>query len=279
MTDVSVPQGRVLATVRESTSELRVPQGTVLTAYNVPAVSMSATQATLGITFRQDGDIQITQARVLAAVRGRTSNPTVRAWTYTMDGHDFYILRLGNFGTLVYDVLTEEWYEWDVAGYPILPLSTGINWYGADALAGGFGSNVLCGDDSFGSLYFLDPTGIYDDDPLLGNERPVKFNRVVQGQLPIRSYDVIPCFGVALFGDIGEADEALTVTLELSDDAGVIYTDQGPLTLTPGDYVQRIEWRSLGSMTAPGRLFRILDDGAFARIDGLELLEADDGAG
>jgi hypothetical protein len=37
-----------------------------------------------------------------------------------------------------------------------------------------------------------------------------------------------------------------------------------------------LSWYSLGQIQAPGRLFRITDDGAVARIDGMEMNDPDD---
>jgi hypothetical protein len=276
MGDINSPQGRVLATLRQSAPGMNVPQAASMVAYNVPAMTIAGTQATLGAAIRQNADLSITQGRVLVAVRGRIANPTVRAWTFTLDGHDFYVLRLGNIETLVYDTLAEEWYNWDAGELPFLPLSTGINWYGGAKVAGAFGSNVLCGDDSFGSLYLMDPEDISDDNPILGFDRSAKFERVVQGQASVRGYDSISCFGVCLYGSIGQADEELTIKLETSDDSGISYVDRGTVTVVPGQTSTRVQWRSLGSMNTPGRLFRLTDNGAFTRIDALEMQETGD---
>jgi hypothetical protein len=91
------------------------------------------------------------------------------------------------------------------------------------------------------------------------------------GQISIKGgYSSIPCFGVQLYGSIGSGDGELTVGLTYSDDRGFSYADAGEITLTPEAYTQRVNWRSLGSMRAPGRLFRITDTGALKRIDGME---------
>jgi hypothetical protein len=66
------------------------------------------------------------------------------------------------------------------------------------------------------------------------------------------------------------------VMLEISDDAGVTFDDMGTVTVTAGDTSPELSWYSLGQITAPGRLFRITDDGAIARIDGMEMNDPDD---
>jgi len=50
--------------------------------------------------------------------------------------------------------------------------------------------------------------------------------------------------------------------------------DAGAITVEPGNYFQEFAWRSLGKIGAPGRLFQLVDYGAFARIDELDI---DDG--
>jgi hypothetical protein len=49
----------------------------------------------------------------------------------------------------------------------------------------------------------------------------------------------------------------------------------GVLTIQEGDRSFRLEWQSLGSMRAPGRLFTISDYGAMRRVDGLEMVVPD----
>jgi hypothetical protein len=64
------------------------------------------------------------------------------------------------------------------------------------------------------------------------------------------------------------------LTLYTSDDAGKTYDDHGLVTVEAGNFDAEISWYSLGQMTAPGRLFKIVDNGAVARIDGLEMNDA-----
>jgi 2-methylcitrate dehydratase PrpD len=45
------------------------------------------------------------------------------------------------------------------------------------------------------------------------------------------------------------------------------------VTVTAGEFTPELSWYSLGQIGAPGRLFKIVDDGAVARIDGAPLNE------
>jgi hypothetical protein len=66
------------------------------------------------------------------------------------------------------------------------------------------------------------------------------------------------------------------VRLEISDDAGATFDDMGSVGITDSANYPELAWYSLGQIEAPGRLFKITDDGAIARIDGLEMNDPDD---
>lgn len=279
--DLRVTLGRSLVAINFPTEFARITQGRITVAALHDTV-LDVTQARVQAAITPDNDIRVVQARVLAAVKGRTANHRVRAWTFSLDGHDFYVLRLGMTLTLVYDVYSEQWMDWDAFSQEFWPVNCGINWVGGvgllDADGNSYGSNVLVGDDSHGLLWFLDPELPYDESPVLGD--PVEeyyFERVIQGQVPMNGREVLPCFTVWLTTDMGEpAYLGAGVTLEISDDAGKTYDDMGTVTVTAGENSPELAWYSLGQIQAPGRLFRITDDGAVARIDNMEMNDPDD---
>jgi len=208
---------------------------------------------------------------VMAILRGRVDDPKVRVWTYTLDGHDFYVIRLGNIETLVYDTHSEQWSVFGDEGNDLWKAYQGINWLGSEQLAHLHGSNIVVGDDSNGSLYFLNPEQYTDDHRVDGADNPQTFQRIFQGQLNKRGYDYERCFAVELLGSIGQMDNPLLtdIALTYSDDRGNTYVDAGTVTVANGDLGARVDWRSLGSFTAPGRIFKITDTGGFFRIDSL----------
>jgi hypothetical protein len=222
------------------------------------------------------GELEVSQVGALVVGRGRIDNPKLRAWTFTLDGHDFYVLRLGDSGSLVYDTYSGQWTEWTSPDLPFWRANNGNNWTGGQKLSPNFGSDVLVGDDVHGLLYFLDPEQPYDQTPLdYAEQQETYFERVVMGQVPARGRQPIECNVVYLTTDLGApAFTGAGVTLFTSDDAGNSFTDQGAVTVVAGDYSQELSWRSLGDITAPGRLFKIVDTGAVTRIDGLEMNDA-----
>lgn len=261
--------------VGESAPDAKVSQFDALTVYNIPSESADVSQLGVNIVAESAPDAWVSQFDVIVVMSGRTANPNVIAWTYSMDDHDYYILKLGETETLVYDFYSEQWSVWGSDDANLWAVSTGKNWLGGRRWAETYGSNVLVGDYDTGALYFLDPYGSTDDDPVDGETTPHLFTREITGQVATRSIGVVPCHGVQLMGAIGETLESslASVTLSTSDDQGHTYDDHGTLTVDVGDYNARVEWRSLGSFVAPGRLFKVRDYGALHRIDYLEMID------
>lgn len=277
---VRASQARVLAVVSTPAEAAFVSQARAQ-AVASQAVNARVSQAQVRAIVDSTMKVRVSQARVLAVCRGRVSDPKIRAWTFSLDNHDFYVLRLGNTETLLYDRYAEQWYVWGSGNSDLWKAFTGQNWQGGYKWAGE-GSNVLVGDDGNGSLYFLDPSRFYDDDSVFGEETPREFMREITGQVGIRGVDSVPCYGVQLIGSVGEMTQSglTAVTLYTSDDQGHTWDEHGTLTIDNGAYDARAEWWSLGSFNAPGRLFRVRDFGALSRIDYLEMMDdpdADDG--
>jgi hypothetical protein len=260
--------------------DIQATQAYVLALTQEPAQAMNVTQAYVNALVNEEQEIRVTQAYIMALVRGRTEDPQVRAWTFTLDGHDYYVLRLGAAETLVYDTHSEQWYVWGSDDSDLWKAYTGSNWSDGHTLAAtqGASTSIIVGDDGNGALYFLDTDAYVDDDSLYGSDVPRQYLREATGQVAVRAVDQVPCFGVRVEGSIGEMDNALltAVTLSTSDDRGHTFDDHGTLTIANADYDFRAEWRSLGSFGSPGRLFRVQDYGALHRIDYFDMLEVED---
>lgn len=274
MTDGRVSQ----FTVRSLTegNEANVSQLAVRSIYNFPAEAGRVSQFIVRSLDEPTPRARVSQFLVRAIVRGRIENPTVRAWTFTLDGHDYYVLRLGDTQTLVYDTYSKQWMDWADLGSGTWRANYGINWIGGQGLGIGYGSDVVAGDDNLGLLWFLAPEQPFDGSADDGGD-PIYFDRITMGQVVQTGREVLPCYAAWLTTDMGDpAYEGATVTLEISDDAGVTFSDMGSVEVTLGTTNPQLAWYSLGQIGAPGRLFKITDDGAVARIDSMEMNDPDD---
>lgn len=271
MTDARISQ----ATVRAlgDGSDAQVSQGIVRSIFNYPAEYALVSQAVLRSFDVATPDARVSQAVVRVLYRIDEPTPEIRVWTFTLDGHDYYVLRLGGAETLVYDTYSKRWSNWGTGTSSRWRDRMGCNWPGAVGVSPA--TQVVTGDEIYGTLYFLDPDYPYDDDPISGDANPQPFRRMAQGQVVNRGRTPIDCFGVSLTGSFGDTyDTSLTdVTLAYSDDAGKNYTDAGTLTVPPYDYAARAEWPSLGLIYSPGRMFLITDEGSLARIDSLDMFD------
>jgi hypothetical protein len=268
MTDGRVSQ----AVVRGLTegNEGNVSQLAVRSIFNFPSEAGRVSQIVVRSFNEPTPQLRASQLIVRALIKGRVDEPKIRAWTFTQDGHDYYVLRLGSFfPTLVYDTYSKQWSVYGSGTGDPWRAYTGRNWQGGRRLALPW-SDVIVGDDGTGAIYFLSPDDDYDDDSITGEPRA--FRRRITGQIVVKpGYISAPCFGVQLYGSIGSGAETLNVNLAVSDDRGFNYDDMGDIALDALDYNARVNWLSLGSMVAPGRLFRITDEGALKRVDAIEM--------
>ncbi len=272
---VRAPSAYATALIGTSNS-IRAAQAFARVLYNIPTTGIRASSAYVSVVTKTSNEVRAAAANVTVVWRGRISNPTLRAWTFTLDGHDFYVLRLGDLATLVYDTFAKQWSDWTGEDSLFWRANTGMNWVGGQVFATQYGSNVVVGDDAWGLLWFLDPDLGWDQHPDASNgTQQLPFERAVTGQITTRGRTSIPCYAVFLAGDnygLTATDFTPGVTLETSDDDGRTFDSQGTITV-PVDYSAEdpYEWLSLGQINSPGRLFRITDNGVFARIDGMDM--------
>lgn len=252
--------------------DLRASQLDVIALAIYPTQAIQDSQVDVTALTAAATTLRDSQFDVMVVGRGRVQDPVVRAWPFWLDGHWFYVIRLPTSITLVYDLTTQQWMIYGSENTRLWRAYHGTNWLGSGALMGTYGSNVLCGDDGNGALYLLNPLLATDDDAILGPELPRPFTRTMTGQLTTRNRNMVQNYSVDLMGSIGENDFDLTdITLYTSDDSGHTFVNRGTIEMQTLDYAQRINWTSgLGSFAAPGRLFRIVDNGALQRFDWLD---------
>jgi hypothetical protein len=203
---------------------------------------------------------QIT-ARIL--IRYALDSRQLRAWTFTQDDHDFYVLQLGGEGTLVYDKLTGQWAKWKSPSYGYWRGNDGVQWEGWN----------ICCDTESGILWKIDADGRLD-------EEVTPITSVVTGGISTRMRKHIPNYmaEVALSEGrppAGFEDGTVGITLRTSDDGGQTWTSHGEIVGGGTEEDVCIRWYGLGLISPIGRVFEITDTGYARRIDGLNAEIAD----
>lgn len=176
------------------------------------------------------------------------------AWAFTIDGHVFYVLNTVGPKSLVYDFASGHWYVWFTAGRPFWNMFRGVNWRG----------HVVAADAEGPQLWTVDPYSDLD-------EGVYPIERTVTGFLPLRGKGSVTVGTVQLGASVGVAREPVDVSLRFSDDDGDSWSAWHPVTLEPDNFAQRVQYRSLGRIRPPGRIWELRDTGGLVRIDKLTL--------
>lgn len=259
--------------VAESSPLATMSQLNSLVVYNYPADTGYLSQTSFVTVAESNPIAYVSQLQAIVVYRGRVDNHSVRVWTFSLDGHDFYVVTLGEEVTLVYDLSTDSWSEWSTTGYDVWRAHKGINWIsmGQETYQDqGSQSNVVAGDNNYGLLWTLNPEVGYDEDPETGEE--VVINRKVVGGVQQKLRETIRVNGAYLLACSGSPQlSGASVTLRTSDDMGNTWANHGTVTAEVNNFTQEFAWRSLGLIRAPGRLFEITDNGATVRIDSLDI--------
>jgi len=89
--------------------------------------------------------------------RIRRATGDCSAWTFAVDGHDFYVLRIPGQGTFAYDALTQSWSEFSTYQESVWRPHVGIQHDGV----------ILAGSSVDGKIYKVDPENATDDGTLI----------------------------------------------------------------------------------------------------------------
>lgn len=233
--------------------QARAPQFDVLDAYSAGATNVSARSSQTLVLF--------------AYATGDQGQPRSDSWTFTLDGHRFWVLPLGDEGTWAYDTVTRQWCQLSTQGFTGLNFTHGVMW----------GLRIFGGDALYPFLYELDPTQPQDE-----AWRPVK--HVVTGGIQTRSPNQIGVASFRLTASAGALSDATTsVDLTFSDDNGNTWSRVFSIPMAQGDYSKQLLWPALGSFNAPGRIFQVSDEGGMLSILGadaaLNNFDEEDGGG
>lgn len=184
----------------------------------------------------------------------------IRSWGFEFDGHEFVVYSFGEQGTYVYDDLTGRWSHWYTQGFSgQWNAEIGIYWYDGRYVAATIQDPLVVEmdfdsefDDGFRTIY-----------------------RTVTGLVTLKHRDKnIEVGALHLDASVGAPSYELPnppgprIGMRYSDDEGQTWTEFEYVSLTVGEYAQDVQWRSLGTIFAPGRIFQISDEGGVVRIDG-----------
>lgn len=192
-----------------------------------------------------------TNAQVVTTI-GVPDTERQKAWTFDFDGHTFYVLDLADRGAVAYDLTTKSWSHWDTAGYEgHFNMKNGFHWRG--------GKQVIGGGILAGLLVAFDENSYLDED-----FREVAYE--VNGVVFVSTEKFVRQFALRLVGSparTGLVDNVTPPVLNLSwsDDNGSTWSDPRGIELSMDNPSQRIEFRSLGAFSQPGRIFKMYDSG------------------
>lgn len=271
MTDATAFQIGVYALVSESPQ----PRASQLGAYGLvsqpadfiyasqmPNIVLAAAETSSGLF-----NVYAHQYGAYALVRGVTERRDLRAWPFTQDDHDFWVLQLGEDGTLVFDKLSSQWAQWRSPGKAFWRGNDGVQWEGW---------NICCDTDT-GILWRIDPEGRLDD-----GTTPI--TSLVSGKVTTRMRRNAQCHMAEVALSEGEPPtgvdaSTLAISLRTTDDDGLNFISHGDITGTAIGSDITVRWYGLGVMPAPGRVFEITDTGYARRIDGFNIEVGDEDVG
>lgn len=180
-----------------------------------------------------------------------------KAWSFILDGHKYYVLRLGELGTYVFDFTAQQWSKWRTQGYNYWNNHLGLLW-----------NNKIIAADKFGPV-------IWEIDMDYTNDEGFRdIYHEVTAIIPSRMREWQTLDALYLTASAGYVEEgAPTLTVEFSDDRGNTWEtpEDGVIQLIPDEYAQEFSWLSLGSFTAPGRVIRVSDFGGPVTLESLDM--------
>lgn len=235
----------------------RSTQAYVLTAINFPTAGARTTQAFGLVAAFSTPDVRTTQAYLLVAIKTGAEERALRAWTFTQDDHDFYVLQLGGSATYVFDKLTGQWCQWQSPGLAYWSGEDGCDWEGF---------NVCCDPDT-GKIFKIDP-----DNRLDNNDTPIASQ--VFSVITARFRKLVPIFMAEVAISEGRPPAGIdptTVGIQLRTSDTLNWTDHGVVNGEETGEMTYARWYGLGLAQSPGILFELTDTGYARRIDGLSI--------
>jgi hypothetical protein len=154
-----------------------------------------------------------------------------RAFTYTEEGHYFYVLTIDNITTLVYDMKTALWHTRESLGS-----TWGIRNIISDEKGVLYGADVLSGNIYIVGLDYYTENG----QTILRTAETSPFSNGVD-------YFTLNKFEIDMETGKSQINNEDTITLSFSDDGGVEFKNEHTISLgAQGERKKRVVWRRLG---------------------------------
>lgn len=189
------------------------------------------------IVYRMEGYTpqRISQHAIESAIEGYTSISSAYAFSYTMDGHKFYVLTFPE-ATWVYDASTQLWHERQSFGLSKWRASDYVEAYGKHLVLDSENGNIGELDNDTYTEYGNTMQGIAAAPPIHSDRRRMFMSRF---ELDIET-------GVGLTSGQGSDPQ---IMLEWSDDGGRTFGTRQPWRSIGkiGEYRQRLRWNRMGS--------------------------------
>lgn len=250
-----------------ATRGIRMSQQAALVPYAAGSRAARDTQETALVVFTEGVYDVPRMSQQFALVPWASTPPGAEnrtlAWTFTLDGHLFYVLDLGNEGSFVYDTTTAQWSQFRTEGFLGWNMRVGTTWQQPN--------RVVAGDTQYGEVWEMSPADLLDEE-----FRPIE--HIATGGISTRSRVAFSVENLLVTGSIGaiqDAENGILTKMKFSDDAGKTWSDDYVVTIPPEDWDGEIAYRSLGSFAAPGRIFSFSDLGGMLRIDGADVFIED----
>lgn len=265
--NANFPDGKVRAITGGASPDLRAAGLVARVIYTFPAEEGQTNSAAVRTLWGNSGGVD-SMANLLASrilIKFGRDIRQLRAWTFTQDDHDFYVLNLGDTETLVYDRLTGQWAQWKSPGFAYWRGNDGVQWEGWN----------ICCDSESGKLWIIDPEGRLD-------EETTPITSIVTGGISTRMRKFAPCFMAELALSEGQpptgiAEGSVALSLRTSDDGGLSFTNHGSIAGEGIGEDITVRWYGLGIIPPNGRVFEITDTGYARRIDGFNVEVGGDG--
>lgn len=175
----------------------------------------------------------------------RQSDPTtLMAWTFTVDGHTYYVLSLED-QTWIYDMVTKLWSRASSRDYNYWRAGLGC-----DVSGNAYAADIRPGSNT---IWSIAPDTMSDD----GDEiirTCTAFFEMRDGKLACGNISIVCSAGQGL--QTGQGANPL-VGMAYSDDYGQTFSDYEYISSGQvGQYNYRVRWNRKGSLHSPGRYFR-----------------------